>query len=133
MAPRRKTLVMVIEDDPDCREAVCAALEYDDYAVVEAADGSEALRYLESNAPHALPGLILLDLMMPVMNGREFLAAQRSRPALANIPVALLSGEARLAEGASELGVAEHLSKPIDLDALLAAVRRLTAPSDGSG
>lgn len=112
---------MVVEDDPDCLEATGFALEYGGYAVVPATNGLEALRYLEVNPP---PDLILLDLMLPVMDGWQFLNEQRARPALAQIPVVLLSGERDLEVHARELAVAGYIQKPPDLEGLLAAVRR---------
>jgi len=117
--PRTQT-VMVVEDDPDCREVIGLALEYDGYVVVPVTNGLEALRYLEANPP---PDLILLDLMLPVMDGWQFLNEQRARPALTQIPVVLLSGELDLAARARELAVAGYFRKPVDLDGLLATVR----------
>jgi CheY-like chemotaxis protein len=117
-----KVTVMVVEDDFDCRESVCEVLRYDGYHVVAASNGVEALRYLEANPP---PGLILLDLMMPVMNGWQFMDERKARPALAQIPVALLSAERDLAGRAAELGVAGYICKPLDVEGLLGTVRKL--------
>ncbi|MBI2896216.1 MAG: response regulator [Deltaproteobacteria bacterium] len=118
--------VLVVEDDPDCLDAVADALEASGYGVERAVHGREALDVLRSDG-HV--DLILLDLMMPVMDGLEFLARQRSDPTLASIPVVLLSGEATLARRAAVLGVAGHLRKPVDLEALLATLDRLVPRS----
>jgi two-component system chemotaxis response regulator CheY len=117
--------VMVVEDDPDCLEVVAHALALDGYAVMTAVDGRDALRALEAGPA---PDLILLDLMLPVMDGWQFLEEQRARPALAGIPVVLLSGERALRRRASELGVAGAIPKPIELDELVSTVRRVVGP-----
>ena len=121
----RPKTVMVIEDDPDCLRAVSRGLKFGGYGVVEATNGLEALRALESGQA---PALILLDLMLPVMDGARFLDEQRARPSLAQIPVALFSGERDLARRAVELAVAGYICKPVDLDDLLSTVRRLAGP-----
>ena len=122
-------IVMIIDDDPDFREALSAVLTYAGYAPVAPADGLEALRYLASSP---LPTLILLDLTQPRMDGRQFVSEQRSRPALAQVRVALVSAERDLAGHADKLGIADYFQKPIKLDELLAAVRRLAGPPDRS-
>jgi CheY-like chemotaxis protein len=94
-------------------------LEAEGYRVVCAANGREALDYLH----HAeLPCLILLDLEMPVMDGWQFRREQSRDPALASIAVVLLSGEDHLDQIANALGVARHLTKPIEFNDLLATV-----------
>jgi two-component system chemotaxis response regulator CheY len=117
--------VMVIEDDRECLEAVTDVLRHHGYAVVPVKNGLEALRHLETNPP---PDLILLDLMMPVMDGWQFLTEQKSRTSLARIPVALLSGERDLARRASELSLAGYIQKPVKLHELLSMVRKLSSP-----
>jgi len=123
-------LVMVIDDDADFRDATGAVLRHAGYAVAAVANGLDALRHLDSGAE--LPDLILLDLAQPVMDGWQFVREQRSRPALANIPVALVSGEPRLAQHAAELAVAGYLLKPIGISTLLPLVRRLAGPPEGN-
>jgi CheY-like chemotaxis protein len=118
VAPRART-ILIVEDDVECLEAVKDALEGDGYVVVTATQGLQGLQRLESGP---LPDLILLDLMMPVMDGWQFLREQRRRPALAALPVALLSGERDLAHRAGDLKVAGYIRKPFDLDELLAVV-----------
>lgn len=119
---RAQQTILVVEDDPDCLDAVADALEASGYQVMRAVHGRQALELLRGNGP---ADLILLDLMMPVMDGREFLARQRSDPHLSAIPVVLLSGEAALSQRATELGVEGHLRKPVDLSALLQTLERL--------
>ena len=118
--------VMVIEDDPDCLKAVSRALKFGGYGVMKATNGLAALRALESGQA---PDLILLDLMLPVMAGAQFLDEQRARASLAQIPVALLSGERDLSRRAAKLAVAGYITKPVGLDDLLSAVQRLVGPA----
>jgi two-component system response regulator MprA len=117
--------VLVVDDDPHIREVIVELLEDEGYAVIQAANGSEALHMLKEQA--ALPSLILLDLMMPRMNGWEFREAQRQTPALADIPVVTISAHADLLSAADRLEVDEHLAKPLDIDRLLAIVQRFCA------
>jgi CheY-like chemotaxis protein len=112
--------VMVVEDDALSREMVSTLLACEGYDAVGAANGAEALRTLWRDGVQ--PAVILLDLAMPVMDGRQFRAAQLADPALAEIPVVLIS-----ATDAGEVPADARVPKPIDVDALLAAVSRLTA------
>jgi len=120
-------LVMVVEDDPDCLEALCHVLRHQGYGVVTAVNGLEALRALSGDPK---PVLILLDLMMPVMDGWQFLDERSRLPSLAQIPVALLSGEREQRQRARDLGVARSIQKPVELQGLLAAVHQLVGPPD---
>ncbi len=108
--------ILVIDDNPDIREALQSALEEEGYSTVGAANGREGLDRLEAMDR---PCLILLDLMMPVMTGLEFLEALRAQDALAGIPVVIVSAYDRLAERAGAHG---FLRKPVDLDGLLHTV-----------
>ena len=119
--------ILVVEDDFDIRLVMQLALEGEGYRVVTAGDGQEALEHLRSNE---LPSLILLDLMMPRMDGTDFRAVQRQDPALAGIPVVVLSADTRINEKAVAIGVESILRKPIDLDALLELVQRYCGQSE---
>jgi CheY-like chemotaxis protein len=118
--------ILVIEDDPECREAVVFVLELEGYRVVAVEHGLAGLHYLDAHDP---PALILLDLMLPVMDGWRFVSEQRARPALAAIPVVLMSGERDLAKQATRLGVAGSIEKPLAIDALAATVRKFATPA----
>ena len=112
--------ILVVEDDSDISEAVSAILGDYGYSVVVAANGREALdRLRESATP---PRLILLDLMMPVMDGWQFRAAQAADPALAAIPVVLVSADVGVAKAAEQLAVSAWLRKPVDIRALIAVL-----------
>ena len=128
MRPRGN--VLLVDDDPMIREAACAVLFHAGYQVATAGHGLEALRWLEAAA--ALPDAILLDLDQPVMDGRRFVEEQRLRPALAAIPVGLVSGSRELARIAAELAVPAYLEKPVELDALVALVARLVGGADAA-
>lgn len=114
-------VIMVIEDDADISDAIAASLEDDGYTVIVAANGQEALDRLRQI--DQLPRLILLDLMMPVMDGEQFRAAQQAEPTLADLPVILLSAHADVRRAAEQLGARAWLKKPVDLRGLLNAVR----------
>ena len=113
--------VFVVEDDPELREALTYLLEYHGYRVDGAANGREALDYLRRETA---PCVILLDLMMPVMDGWEFREAQLGDPALASIPTVVVSAFSRRDEAAERIRANAFLAKPIDPEALLATVGR---------
>jgi len=117
--PRRKVLLLV-EDDNLTREAFTIILEGEGYTVRSAGDGQEALEELQGEPR---PDCILLDLRMPRMDGRQFRARQKQDPALAPVPVVLVSGDRNVAREASKLGAAGYVQKPVDPSTLLAAVR----------
>lgn len=105
--------VLVVEDDPDSRAAVCEALRREGYAIVEAGHGREALDYLLQDAT-AAPSAIVLDLEMPVMTGWELLKLLKSYHRLASIPVVVLSGREAPAEALVHASVVKHVAKPCD-------------------
>jgi DNA-binding response OmpR family regulator len=107
--------VLVVDDETDIREAVAELLADEGYQVLDAADGEEALR--KARAFH--PDVVLLDLMMPGMNGWEFCAQRKGDPDLASIPVIVLSALGRV----QGIDAAGYLQKPFELDDLLTAVR----------
>ncbi len=113
--------VLVVEDNAVARHALTSLLERQGYGTAVAHDGAEALAYLRSHSP---PRLILLDLMMPVMDGRQFLLARQREPRLADIPVVLCTAERHVDRAAAQaLGADDLLQKPFDADELLDAVR----------
>jgi CheY-like chemotaxis protein len=112
-------VVLVVDDDPDILDAICDILESEGYVTRRARHGQEALERLGTE----LPQLILLDLMMPVMDGVSFahaLAERRIRP---EIPIVVISADGS-AQKASSIGARAFLAKPFDIDALLAEVAR---------
>jgi two-component system, chemotaxis family, chemotaxis protein CheY len=121
LAQSRNTL-LVVDDDLDIRDALQDVLQEAGYRVQLASDGQEALDTLRGGC---CPDLIVLDLMMPRMNGFEFRDVQRHEAPLSAIPVLLASADPALPQAARSLGVAGYLRKPLDLDDLLGAVDRL--------
>jgi CheY-like chemotaxis protein len=113
--------VLVVEDDPDIRATLCEALTDHGYSAVGVSNGAEALEYLRGD--HERPCLILLDLMMPVMDGQTFRAEQRADPDLAAIPVIVVSAYRDVDRYGKELA-ADYLAKPVRLEALLDMARR---------
>jgi CheY-like chemotaxis protein len=107
--------VLIVEDDRDIRDEIAAVLEENDYCVFVADHGKHALEVLRAgNRPDA----IILDLMMPVMDGWEFREVQKSDPNLARIPVIVTTASDKVID-ANAL-----LPKPIDREALLRVVER---------
>lgn len=118
--------ILVIDDDEDLRESLIAYLEDHGYATTGAVNGKHALDILSD--PSEQPSLIVLDLMMPIMDGRMFREAQLTSPKLGAIPVILISAYDNAAEIAQELNIDAHLSKPIDPDNFLRLIEDLTVP-----
>ena len=114
--------ILIIDDSPTVRGVLTALLKGAGYGVAVAANGREALAYLRQSEP---PLVILLDLLMPVMDGWQFRHEQQHDPALAGIPVLVLSGEDDLPQVAHSLGVAGFFPKPVEFAHLLAALRVL--------
>jgi CheY-like chemotaxis protein len=114
--------VLVVEDDADIRFVISELLADEGYTVVQATDGRAALAYLHT-APD-VPRLIILDLMMPIMNGWEFLRARQDDPVVSAIPVIVVSATPSLEVSLTTLGAQEALAKPIDLDRLVEMVQR---------
>ena len=115
--------IFVVEDEEMIRESIVEFLDENGYEAVGAAHGREALDKLNTSGV-ALPCLILLDLMMPVMDGRTFREQQLQSPELAAIPVIVFSAYRDVARTAGEMNAAGHLEKPLRLPDLLRSVRR---------
>jgi CheY-like chemotaxis protein len=113
--------VLVVDDDPAIRELLILALEREEYEVRWASNGQEALWVLTGWRPAA----ILLDPVMPVMDGRTFRAHQLADQSLAAIPVLALSAEGQLWDAGSALYGGPLVSKPFNLQAVLAALETL--------
>jgi len=120
-----RSLVLLVEDDFMLRGSIAELLIGEGYTVTCAANGLEALRRLERGPK---PALILLDVMMPYMDGLEFRAIQRTMPDIADIPVIVLTAVGVPPEAAEELDLRQALFKPLDGRRLLAAVSRRCTP-----
>ena len=113
--------MLIVEDDADLREMMAQLLTLEGYHIDTAANGREALEYLHE-APR--PDVILLDLMMPIMDGWEFRRRQQNDPALADVPVIVLTALDQAQARANDLNGVDFLKKPLDFDRLLDLVRR---------
>ena len=118
-------LILVVEDDFIIRESIEMILEMEGYTVQAARNGKEALDLLVGSP--SLPCLILLDLMMPVMDGIEFRERQRKDPNIAHVPVVVITGRADAADMATALS-AKVIPKPFTPHAILGAVGEHCAP-----
>lgn len=118
--------VLVVEDDQDIRESLMDFLEDHGYQAVGAKHGRDALQKLA--AVDVRPCLIVLDLMMPVMNGEEFREKQLRDPDLSTIPVLVISAYKDVHERAKSLSVQGHLSKPLDLRKFLSVLQAHCSP-----
>ncbi|HEX7841906.1 MAG TPA: response regulator [Kofleriaceae bacterium] len=118
--------VLVVDDDPSLLEVTSFVIEDEGLTVATARDGKEALALLRTGR---LPGLVLLDLMMPVMNGWEFLDEVAKDPALTQIPIVVLTA----AEHVQVTGAVEVLGKPMDLKALLRVVKQYVRGDEDAG
>ena len=112
--------VLIVDDNPAIRGFIAMVLEDEGFAVASAAHGREAL----TEAHRRLPDVVILDLMMPVMSGREFINAWQSDPVTRHIPIIVVSA-AYSATTAAALGVQAFLRKPFDLDRLLTVLQKL--------
>ena len=114
------TRILVVDDDATIRETVAEALELDGFAVDTARNGAEALNVVRERPPNG----IILDLMMPVMNGWQFLEQCREAELCIGTPIVVMSAYSKLPEEAASLGVRGCIAKPFDLDVLLGAIER---------
>jgi len=127
--------ILLVEDNPDDVELTRLAFEEANVAnpVVVAADGAEALDYLFARGKHAsrdpkqLPSIVLLDLNLPKLDGREVLQAIRANPTTRELPVIVLttSAEPFDVEASYALGVNSYIQKPVDFEQFVGAVRQV--------
>lgn len=117
-----KKRILVIEDDLPIQDALKSLLEDEGYLVDVAGDGEQALQWLRL-AP-ALPDLILLDLMMPNKDGFQFRIEQRQEPKFSAIPVVIMSADGNVQQKLKRAEAAAYLKKPVDVDNILATVKR---------
>ena len=114
--------ILVVDDDSGIREVLVECLAGEGYDVADARNGAEGLERLRGHRPH----VVLVDLLMPVMNGRQFIAHLRADAATQGIPVLLMTGSNELL-GRPPAGADALLPKPFELEELLDLVRRYGA------
>jgi excisionase family DNA binding protein len=121
--PARGPLILIVDDDPGLRGFVRAALEYDGYAVREAASAEEGLQALDEEPPD----LILRDVMMPKVDGWEMLRRVQERHGVGSIPVLMFSGKVdeRAAADAASRGAHGFIGKPFDPQQLIESAKQM--------
>ena len=112
-------MILIVEDDAENAASLREVLQEEGYAIERAADGADALQLLKDGMR---PDLLLVDLMMPNIDGWKLATALREDTNLRSIPIVLLTADARGKEAAAQLGVNAYLSKPVDLGMLLDTV-----------
>jgi len=113
--------ILVVEDDTSIRELLVELLESEGYAVSSAVNGLEGIRFLQG---HDQPDLILIDLMMPVMDGYAFRTEQLKHEKWSKIPTVVMSAEANAKEKMKSFNISAFLSKPVELETILKTVSR---------
>jgi CheY-like chemotaxis protein len=116
-------VILLVEDDSDIRDVMEAVLCEEGYTVCPAENGLRGLELARARSP----ALILLDLMMPVMTGWEFRVYQRAEPALANIPVIVVSAIPPGSVDVESLAAAAYIPKPFEFDVLVRTVEEHVA------
>jgi CheY-like chemotaxis protein len=119
------TKVLIVEDDKDIRRNLKSLLESEGYVVEVAENGQVALDLL--NTAVDLPSVIILDLMMPVMDGFQFREKQILNARIASIPVAIMTAGGQVDEKKIRTGVSAALKKPADVDEILSVVKKLAS------
>ena len=114
---------LVVEDDTSIRELLAELLESEGYSVSSAVNGLEGLKYLQTQGN---PDLILIDLMMPVMDGYSFRTEQLKNNSWASIPTVVMSAEANAKEKMKNFNITAFLSKPVELDTILKTVAQFS-------
>ena len=114
--------ILIVEDDHSIRELLVELLQCEGYVVGSATNGLEGLEYLASQTN---PDLILIDLMMPVMDGYSFRLEQMKHDVWSKIPVVVMSAEANAKEKMKQFGITNFLSKPVELEHILKTVEQV--------
>ncbi|MBC7712204.1 MAG: response regulator [Rhizobacter sp.] len=118
--------ILLVEDDVDIRENMAMVLKYEGYEILQAEHGAEALKILNEEK-NSLPDVILLDLFMPVMNGREFLDAvdASDKADIKKIPVILITASEQNTREDLEARTAAVVRKPIDLKSFFVLLKKI--------
>jgi CheY-like chemotaxis protein len=126
MAPGvRKGPILVIDDDPDVRDALVDTLQDEGYEVVQSSGGKEALEYLRANPR---PALIFLDWNMAPMNAPQFMAEFCKDPLNCDVPVVLITADVHASQKATTSRYDAFITKPVNLETLFATVERFIPP-----
>lgn len=116
--------ILTVDDDESIRQSVTEMLELEGFEAVWAKNGQVALDYLKAIPDSELPDLVLLDYMMPVMNGKEFFRAKEQNPRLAPIPVVMMTANGNLVNVMDNVESAGgYMSKPMDYETVVKMVK----------
>ncbi|MES2525616.1 MAG: response regulator [Bdellovibrionota bacterium] len=115
--------ILIVEDDESIRESMVELLESEGYNIATAENGLIALDYLTENESN-LPHLILLDLMMPVMDGFHFSENKSKIPSISHIPIVVLSADGHVKEKQEKAKAQAYLRKPVDIFQVLDYVKK---------
>jgi CheY-like chemotaxis protein len=121
MSSNLKKQILVVEDDQYIRESLQELLESEGYSVACASNGQEALDHLSTKKS---PGLIFLDLMMPIKDGFQFRQEMRVNPLWVDIPIVIMSADGQIKEKFLRMGVKSYLKKPVDIDVIIDLANR---------
>jgi CheY-like chemotaxis protein len=121
MSSNLKKQILVVEDDQCIRESLQELLESEGYSVACASNGQEALDHLSTKKS---PGLIFLDLMMPIKDGFQFRQEMRVNPLWVDIPIVIMSADGQIKEKFLRMGVKSYLKKPVDIDVIIDLANR---------
>lgn len=121
-----KAPILIVDDDADIRQALLDTFEDEGHPAVAVGDGPAALVWLRAQKPC----LVLLDWNMAPMNGGDVVRELRGDPLLAVLPVVLITADVRVKDKVSVPGIVGFLSKPVDVGALFALVKRHCRPTD---
>jgi DNA-binding response OmpR family regulator len=128
----RRKKILTVDDDEAIRHSLAAMLEEEGFEAIWAKNGLVALDYLRAVPDPELPDLVLLDFMMPVMNGQDFCSEKRKDPRLSGIPVVMMTAGGSLVDvmDSCELGARGFMSKPMDLDTVIKMVQHFLRERD---
>src|SRR4051812_18486264 len=115
--------ILIVEDDQEISSLLKQVLEMESYTIFTKENGVEALDFLKKNAP---PDLIIIDLIMPMMDGVEFRKNQLKDPLIASIPVLLMTADSNFSAADAELRAVDILKKPLSIDAVLKKIKDST-------
>ncbi|HXH76280.1 MAG TPA: response regulator [Bacteriovoracaceae bacterium] len=121
--------ILTVDDDESIRTSLREMLEYEGYETVWAKNGRVALDYLQAVPQSELPDLVLLDYMMPVMNGEAFCKAKSQFPQLAHIPVVMMTAGGNLLNVMDKCQTHGYMAKPMDMDTVVTTVTHLLLES----
>ena len=117
-----KKKILVVEDDRDIQTVVVQLLESEGFETICANNGREALQVLKDDTQN-LPDLIILDLMMPIMDGFEFREEQKRDPRIANVPIVIMSADGNVEPKKHKIDAKAYIKKPLDIDDLIELVK----------